>query len=524
MKSGPMLRGMVARLVSLVALFALLGCARPAASSSPSSPSPPRKVVAEPERLRTNTDASWRLALIPLPRSGRLQVVVDTPRDVQWKLPSHGILHATERSPRRLSYELEPTPKAPCPFEVTPDRALFCGAAVLPTPRHDVAVEVEIDLRSDESFHPAAASSYGIGRHGRVRARFADLHHAGFVFGQVHHAEFTAEVGRDHAVWVGFFAFDPRWVAAEAAGVRTAVDRWLGIQRPADDPSVGLLFMGTNQPTRTIDIRPLRRGALVQAGPSAFWGARARIDLARLWVQRTVGPALTVDHPEAHGWFDEGFAHGAAVSVLRELGVLTPEEVAEEVSALLAQQAFADEDERLRGVAVRGALLALGLEGAGQQLHRVLRAMAVGRASGANAVVAHDTFGSMLRHVDDHALRSRVDELLDAFAAGEPIPIRGGDVGPCARMSRRRVHRFELGFAVDDGGERVVSVVPGSAAARAGVRLGDQIVSIDHVPGQGDVPVSLVLAGDGRPRELRFLPRGPGRSAPTVTLVAGCEG
>ncbi len=509
--------GMVLQLVALVSLVFVMGCG----ASRPTAPLPVTEPPSTPVRSRPReVEPTWRLTLTPLARSGRLRVVVDTPQPVRWELPSRGTLHATEVTPRRVSYDLEPASETTCPFEVTPDRAVICGSEALPTPDEGDEVDISIRLLADESFYPAAASSYGVGRGGVVRARFTDLHLAGFVFGDVHHATFDAEVGRDHAAWVGFFSFDPRWVAAEAAGVRTAVDRWLGIARPEDDPSVGLLLSGAANLRGSVAIRPLRRGALVQAGPSAYWGARSRIDLTRLWVQRTLGHALTIDHPEGRWWFDEGVAHGVAVSVLRTLGVLTPEEVAGELNALLAQQAFADEETRARRAAVRGALFAMGLQGAEGRLGGALRRLVAESAGRGVAVVDSDAFFAMLRESEPSP---HVQRLVDAFHGERPIPVRAIDAGPCARLARRTVHRFELGLSVDEDGGRVAIVTAGSAAERAGVRAGDALEAIDYEPGRGEVPVTLVVVREGRHHEISFYPRGPGRRAPALTIVPGCE-
>ena len=468
----------------------------------------------------TPEDQAWRLVLEPLPRAGRLRVVVETPRPVRWELPPVGRRFHEDVAPRRVSYEIAPSSNPPCVFEVTPDRAAFCGAAVLPTPEEDEIVDVAIRLVSDETFHPEAASSYGIGRRGSVHARFGDLHLAGFVFGNVQHAVFTAEVGRDHAAWVGFFSFDPRWVAAEAAGVRTAVDRWLGITRPSDEPSVGLLLVGRSEPG--LAILPLRRGALVQAGPSLFWDARARVDLTRLWVQRTVGRAIRVDHPQARWWFDEGFAHGVALVVLRDMGVLTPEEVAGEVGGWLAQQAFGDEDEPARSSAVRGALFAVALQGAGGHAERTLRAMLERRAAGGRPELPSDDFFALVL-AGDSPRGSRLEQIVAAFRAERPTLLQASDVDPCARLETKRVHRFDLGFGMTDDGRRVAELDRGSAASRAGIRLDDELISVDYVAGRGDLPATVVVERDGEHHTLRFHPRGPARWASVVTIASGCD-
>ena len=165
-----------------------------------------------------------------------------------------------------------------------------------------------------------------------------------------------------------------------------------------------------------------------------------------------------------------------------------------------------------------GALLAVGLDDAGGRLGVVLRQLVARRTSGGPAAIDGEAFFAMLRDGSE-----QVERLVAAFVQGRAIPIRASVGGPCARQTRRTVHRFELGLSTDDEGAHVVTVAPGSAAERAGVRSGDAIAAITYEPDRSDVPVILVVVREGRNRELRFLPRGPGRSAPALTLVPGCR-
>jgi hypothetical protein len=484
------------------------------------TPAPAPAAASAPEEVET--PSTWRLTLRPLAEAGRLRVFLETPdADVaRWKLPK-AALSLVDVGEGSIRYEVTPTPDSPCVFEVTPSHAVFCGAAVLPKATGDDAQrEIEIRLASDGGFYPAAASSFGLATTTRVTTSFAELRRAGFLYGDVHHARFDAAVGRDHAAWLGYFSFDPRWVAAEAAGVRTAVDRWLGIRRPKKDPTVGLLFSGIADTSQRIDIRALHRGALIQAGPSARWSVRARLDLTRQLVQRTIGGAITVDGPGAQWWFDEGVAHGIALRVLVDVGVLTREEAAAEVSSWLAEEALSphagtaldavvaqgDTATARRLLAMRGALLAVALPGRG--LQRASRML----------------LGQQERRLPRAAFFAvageRAETLRTAFEAGDPIPVRASDVGPCLAMVQRRVHAFDIGFTKSSGGGSVATVDPAGPAARAGVRVGDGIVSLDYVEGRSDVAAQIQLKrGDVR-LSVAFHPRGPGRRARAFTIAS----
>ena len=166
--------------------------------------------------------------------------------------------------PLVLEYEVLP-PEAQggaFPMEVTPDRAAFSGASVLVTPTGHASerVDLRLTLLPSDDFHQRAASSLAPEAEVSTSVSFDELAAAAFVFGAVGVAKFSAPEGRDHAAWVGYFSFDPRWASAEAAGVRTMADRWLGITRPAGDPSVGLVFVATRGHTRELGITPALRG------------------------------------------------------------------------------------------------------------------------------------------------------------------------------------------------------------------------------------------------------------------------
>lgn len=550
-------------LVVLVLSSSAACASTPSATHATLPAAPQASAKASPAASAPNDGNEWRLTWRPDPESGQLRVHIETP-DVEvtrWRLPpgelselavtdakgelealaeGRGLRLVIERAltaPLTIRYTVTPAWTSGCPFEVTPNRAVFCGGAALAVPEGDDGRDRSLAIRmvSDEDLYRAAASSFGLGRDAHVTASFAEVARAGFLFGDIHHARFDAPEGRDHAAWLGYFAFDPRWVAAEAAGIRTAVDRWLRIRRPDDDPTVGLLFAGVADTTQRVRIRPLHRGALIEAGPSAVWSPRARLDLARHLVQRTIGGAVSIVAPGADWWFDEGVAHGIALRVLLDVGVVTREEAAAEVSSWLAHEALSDParaslatltravgdaDEGVRAdaralLASRGALFALASSGEG--LQRAARQLLTLRAAQAGRGVEADT---LFAAVGQELGAARAQGLRAALEDGTPIPLRASDVDPCLSMVTRRVAAFDLGFTPSLATDRVVAVDPTGPAARAGVREGDTIASLDHVDGNAQQPVALTLERGETTVRLSYLPRGPAHAARALTTAS----
>jgi predicted metalloprotease with PDZ domain len=112
-------------------------------------------------------------------------------------------------------------------------------------------------------------------------------------------------------------------------------------------------------------------------------------------------------------------------------------------------------------------------------------------------------------HLGEDAVR-QLHAMLDGAA---PLPASDA-FGPCFERLSRPLRRYELGFAPEVLTEspRVVrGLVPGSAAARAGVRNGDQItrpVGQDQLQGEQDGILTLQLLRDGTPLEVSYQPRG----------------
>lgn len=545
-----------------IGLSLLSGCAASPAPVSPATPAARGGATAgSVEGRAPRAGQPLSVTIAPQATSGRVRVTIEVERAdlLAWSRPSDpnvrveafaardasgpvawtesrtGVVLGSERTiepPLELSYEISDLDgsRAVCPSSITPDQAFFCGGSVLLSPvvAADQRTTARLVLRPDGHYLHEAASSLGLEDDLVSRASFADLERAAFVFGNVGNAYFSAPEGRDHAAWLGFFSFDTRWAAAEAAGMRTMTDRWLGLSRPADDPSAGLLFVNAKGPSRVLDVRRAFRGALVEAGVSATWTARSRVDVTRLFVQRTLGGSIRAeaDDAAAAAWFEEGFAHAVSVNVLRDAGMLTHDEVAAEINSLIVEDALSplhgrSEAELLalsapggesrqaafRLLAARGALVGVALSDPNDnQLQHFLRELRDGKRT-----VSKSALRECLAKRDGE----RADALIAAFERGGTIPLRARDVGPCVTLESRTVHRFELGFSFEPlatAGGTITSVVPGSAAARAGLRTGDVFASLDFVPDAPNSPVKIALGEDGA-RRIDFFPRGSAAKA-----------
>ena len=102
----------------------------------------------------------------------------------------------------------------------------------------------------------------------------------------------------------------------------------------------------------------------------------------------------------------------------------------------------------------------------------------------------------------------------DSMLAGGVMLPEADAFGPCFERTTGKFRRFELGF---DGKSmtthpRIVrGLIPGSAAAQAGLRDGDEIVApvgLDALQGQQDATLTLQIRRDGSVFPLTYLPRG----------------
>jgi hypothetical protein len=387
-------------------------------------------------------------------------------------------------------------------------------------------IPIEVHLRTGD-VRAAGASSFGVGLDGSTTARLSDLRRAYFIAGDVGSAVFHAGEGDDFGAWIGFTAFDPRWVSAQTAIVRTAIDRYVGRAPGPGTPPVGILFSAQRRSEPPIVIHRVTRGLLVAVDRRASWTATARLLVAQGLTQRYIGDFLWVGDrsDEPSGWFfSDGFSRAIARDVLFDVELFDAADRASELNALLSATVFSTEPRTL--ATARGALVATALDVA-------LRGASGGKGS-LRSFIRERLERAATAHEDALPLR----ELLAGIAesAGEPAArkleaaLRGAaDVelpadlaGRCYRLVRKELVPFELGFVASAGEEMTVeSVKAGSRAEAAGLRAGDVVRDLRYENGTSSVPVDVDVVRAGRKLHLRWRPAGPSKAGRMFERIPG---
>lgn len=139
-----------------------------------------------------------------------------------------------------------------------------------------------------------------------------------------------------------------------------------------------------------------------------------------------------------------------------------------------------------------------------------------------------------IRNADWEALLAahlgpRAIEAFRAFLAGA-VPLPASDAfGPCFRRISKPLRRYELGFTPDVLAEprRIVrGLVAGSAADKAGLRNGDEIVDPvpqDAIQGEQRQRILLRIEREGRIIPISYLPRGETVDAWQWERISGAE-
>ena len=378
--------------------------------------------------------------------------------------------HSAGRAPFDLEYVL---PAAPVGDVVVSSAGFvrFYGEALkLPTWPEKTHVVIDFDL--SKAPVEDVASSFGNGKHVEIDIAPSELPKGVWMAGTVFTANFDAYEGIDHFSWIGYSAFDPRWVAAEVATLRSAVGQYFGDKNDPNHPiGFSMLFTADRRSaieSSPISIYPRWHGVFGVVDIDAPWSASARMQVALA----LVGRYLSVP----------GYARYAAREILLASGTMTPAEYEQEVNGEIAATLFADKSPVAAGTA-RDAL-------------------------DCNRKDAR-TMQKMLR---EFATTGKMDTL-----SGEM------DFGKCFAKTNMKFDELDLGF--DEGKTRAQKLLVGvhGAAQKAGLREGEELVSIRWDEGNSDKPVRVVVSRDGKNVEVKYRPIGRSKTAPGWHLVSGVD-
>jgi hypothetical protein len=403
----------------------------------------------------------------------------------------------------------------------------------------DLLLLPEVDLRENDEPFPIelrlrtggasieAASSFGLGIEQQATCRVSELRRAFFLAGDVGTAAFRTSYARDVAGWLGPTAFDPRWVSAETAGVRSAVDAYVGWSSSPDASPVSLLLVAVRQSDPSIVVTPRARGLVVGVDRRAAWTPTARLLVAQVLTQRYIGGFLWVgDRKEASSgyFFSDGFSRAIAREVLFEGSLFDHADRVAELNTLLAATVLSEDPREL--ATARGALIATALDVAlrkksdgSSTLRTFIRDRLTYATEAKRDTITLDEFMTEIRTSAGEAKAREIDASLIRGAA---IELPSDYAGPCYTLKREPLVPFELGFVSSSADEMtVLSVKRGSRAEAAGVRVGDVIGELHYEAGRSRIPVRLVVVRGAKRIPLRFFPAGPSKAGRAFERVSG---
>ncbi len=400
------------------------------------------------------------------------------------------------------------------------------GEDVLLLPETEESFPVELRLKAG-GIASGGASSFALGKDQHVTATTRDLRAAYFFAGDVGTAIFHGSDGNDFGAWLGSTSFDPRWVSAEIAGIRSAVDAYVGRTTSLGTPPVSVLFTATRKDGPPIVVASRTRGLVVSVGRRAPWTPAVRVLATQALVERYVGGFLWIgnrEEPASGAFFSEGFSRAIAREVLVESSWISRVDRATELNTLLSTLAFPTDERAL--VMARGALAATALDvalrkssGGQRSLKTFLRERLAQAANEKKDTLTREDFVS---HVRESGGETAARELVASLDHGAEATLPNDLGGPCFRLVRRELVPFDLGFVTSSGEVSTVeSVKAGSRAEGAGLRVGDVVSELHYEPGIGSVPVTLTVVRKERKVPLRFLPIGPSKPGRRFERIAG---
>jgi hypothetical protein len=355
---------------------------------------------------------------------------------------------------------------------------------------------VTIDFDLAKAPVEGVASSFGNGKHVETDVALGDLSKGAWMAGAVFDARFNAYEGKDHFSWIGYSAFDPRWVSAEIATLRTSVSQWFGDKEPPPFEMLFTIDRRSSIESSPISIYPRWHGLFAIVDIDAPWSISARMWVALALVSRFVSASGLVTGPAA-----PGLARFAAREILLASGTMTPLEYEAEVNGEIAATLFADKNPRAAEIAsivldaTRVDALLRKTSGGKRSLRDVMREWIISR---------HAVSGSELAAV------ARGDLADDAL-------------GKC--FARTPTHFEELDLGFDESETRAskkLTHVHGPAT-KAGLKEGEPLVSIRYDDSNAEHPVRVIITRDGKDVTVTYRPVGRTKVAQGWRVLPGMD-
>jgi hypothetical protein len=441
------------------------------------------------------------------------------------------------RATLRLEYRVA-AQRLDAPFwRLEPDWFLAQGRRLLLLPEaRDWAADVRVDIdasgygsdaRAVSSLGLVALSPQAVPRR-PLRMTVAALEYSLFAAGKLGSAQFVAREGQDEAAWFGSTGFDVRLLAAEVASFRTAVREVLldGATRP-----LTLIVMSDLQ--HGFEARRAPISVLLRMTPWDRASAGLRLDVLQQVMKEWIGGRLSVQDERGIEplWFGEGLSRYLARELALEFGMISPEEFAADVNALMAMQAVLAEHECTRRrmgpaaeeqaaperepsgppacarvlEAARGILHATQLDTALRAQRSSLVQLVSALLERSDGPLTLSQWREALEGAGGAAALSVHDAFLGA-PAGRPLLLPSNAFGACFVREPAHYVQSLLGFQLEERADgpalRVTAVAAASPAAAAGLKADTLLQRIEHVPHDPERPIRLLLQS-GSPLEYR---------------------
>lgn len=413
------------------------------------------------------------------------------------------------------------------PLELRGSDGSFSGAGstflLLPEGDELRRISVSWDLTALPAEARAVSNFDAAGRQASVVAPASALERSFFMAGSIGHYPEVPSGRHFRAAWQGDPPFDADQLMAWTGRLH---ERFIGFFNVAE-PATYTVFLRPNP------VNPGGGVGLADAFVATFDGetdAEAlKLTLAHEMFH-TFAPSISDPAGLESSWFGEGLATHYQRVLPYRFGEISAERFLENLNSTAARyytSAMAEvpnsevpgrfwEDTRIRTLPYdRGALYFADLNhrlklnsGGKKSLDDLMLAM-VDRQRAGKALAYGDWEELLAKELG----RSGVLHFRNMLAGRPPLPASEA-FGPCFRRTQRLLRRYELGFdpkVLVESPRIIRGLIAGSAADRAGLRNGDEIVRPvpqDRIQGDQEALLHLVLRRGGKEFPVAYLPRG----------------